>query len=81
MIDFGKKEDLFRKYCGRAIIVIENSEKNVKLFVKYEKLASPAHLLKENFDWMPTKAGRRCECENTFIAGLTVHCDNCGGGA
>ncbi len=45
VIDFGKKDDLFRKYCGRAIIVIENSEKNVKLFAKYEKLASPAHLL------------------------------------
>lgn len=25
VIDFGKKDDLFRKYCGRAIIVIENS--------------------------------------------------------
>jgi len=45
VIDYGKKDELFRKYCGRAVIVADNTEKNARLLERYEKLASPAHLL------------------------------------
>lgn len=45
VIDFGDKDELFKKYCGRAIIVIDNNEKNQLLTNKYEKLASPNHLI------------------------------------
>lgn len=45
VIDFGKKEELFRKYCGRAVLVIEWSEANEKLVENFKKLAAPAHLL------------------------------------
>ncbi len=45
VIDYGQKEDLFRKYCGRAVIVLNNSTENEQLFWSYEKLASPAHLI------------------------------------
>lgn len=45
VIDFGEKEELFQKYCGHAIIVIDNNEKNKLLTKKYEKLASPKHLI------------------------------------
>ena len=45
MIDFGDKDMLFHKYCGRAIIVIENNEKNRLLTKDYVKLASPNHLI------------------------------------
>lgn len=45
VIDFGDKDMLFHKYCGRAIIVIENNEKNQLLVKGYTKLASPKHLI------------------------------------
>ncbi len=45
VIDYGQKEDLFRKYCGRAVIVLNNSTENEQLFQSYEKLTSPAHLI------------------------------------
>lgn len=45
VIAFGNKEELFEKYCGRAIIIIDNNEKNQLLTNKYSKLASPNHLL------------------------------------
>ncbi|MDE7353407.1 MAG: ABC transporter ATP-binding protein [Acetatifactor sp.] len=45
VIDYGRKEDLFRKYCGRAVIVTDNCERNRSFLEKYKKLASPAHLL------------------------------------
>lgn len=45
VIDYGTKDELFRKYCGRAVIVTDRSEKNEALLVSYEKLASPKHLL------------------------------------
>lgn len=45
VIDYGKKEELFRKYCGRSVLVIEYSEENEKLTEAYKKLASPSHLI------------------------------------
>lgn len=45
VIDYGKKEELFRKYCGRAVIVTDYSKENEMLLRKYERLASPSHLL------------------------------------
>lgn len=45
VIDFGKKEDLFRKYCGRAVIVLDHSKEKDEIFRGYDKLASPAHLI------------------------------------
>ncbi len=45
VIDFGDTDMLFHKYCGRAIILIENNAINKKLTEHYMKLAAPAHLL------------------------------------
>lgn len=45
VIDYGKKDELFRKYCGRAVIVIDYSKENERLTQDYKKLASPAHLI------------------------------------
>lgn len=45
VIDYGKKEELFQKYCGRAVIILNRSEENELLFKDYKKLASPAHLI------------------------------------
>lgn len=45
VLAFGDKDELFKKYCGRAIIVIDNNEKNLMLTKNYEKLASPNHLI------------------------------------
>ncbi|MCM1559572.1 MAG: ABC transporter ATP-binding protein [Butyrivibrio sp.] len=44
VIDYGEKEQLFQKYCGRAVIVFEASPGNSTLVKGYRKLASPAHL-------------------------------------
>lgn len=45
VIAFGTKEELFHTYCGKAIIVIENTPANASLFVNFPKLYSPAHLI------------------------------------
>lgn len=45
VIDYGRKEELFQKYCGRAVIITDYSEENEKLLAGYERLAAPAHLL------------------------------------
>lgn len=45
VIAFGDKDELFKKYCGRAIIIIDNTENNQLLTNKYTKLASPNHLI------------------------------------
>lgn len=45
VIDFGKKEDLFRKYCGRAVIVLDHSKEKDEIFRGFDRLASPAHLI------------------------------------
>ena len=45
VIDYGRREELFRKYCGRAVIIVGNTEKNMTLLSGFGKLASPAHLI------------------------------------
>lgn len=45
VIDYGRKEELFQKYCGRAVIITDYSEENKKLLAGYERLSAPAHLL------------------------------------
>lgn len=45
VIAFGDKADLFKQYCGRAIIIIDNTEKNQLLTSSYPKLAAPNHLI------------------------------------
>ena len=45
VIDYGNKEELFRKYCGRAVMVIDYSKDNERLTKNYKKLDSPAHLI------------------------------------
>lgn len=45
VIAFGKKDELFHKYCGKAVFVLDNSVENRKLLAHYQKLESPAHLL------------------------------------
>lgn len=45
VIDFGNKEELFQKYCGRAVIIVNYSEERETLLKPYKKLASPDHLI------------------------------------
>lgn len=45
VIDYGRTEELFRKYCGRAVIIINHSPENEALVKDYKKLAAPAHLI------------------------------------
>ncbi len=45
MIAYGTKDELFRKYCGSAIIILENNPKNRELSAGFVPLESPGHLL------------------------------------
>ena len=45
VIAFGKKEELFHKYCGNAIITIENNKENEALTADFTRLKAPAHLI------------------------------------
>lgn len=45
IIDYGGREELFRKYCGRAVIIVGNTERNMTLLSDFKKLAAPAHLI------------------------------------
>lgn len=45
VIDYGYREELFFKYCQRAVLVLDASEKNRQLTEDCRKLASPQHLL------------------------------------
>lgn len=52
VIAFGRKDELFRKYCGRAVIVLDNTYENRCLLTPYRsrQLASPEHLLAYSCD-------------------------------
>ena len=43
VIDYGKKEELFKKYCGNAVIVLENTVENEKITEGYKRLCAPAN--------------------------------------
>ncbi len=45
VVDYGDKEALFRKYCGRAVIVAGNNLKNNHILSGYNKKGSPEHLI------------------------------------
>ncbi len=45
VIDYGGREELFLKYCKRAVLVLDANEKNRQLTGDCRKLASPQHLL------------------------------------
>lgn len=66
VIDYGNKEELFRKYCGRAVIVVNHSEGNERLLSRFRKLDAPAHLIAVS-----------CESEKTEqeITGLLLEND------
>ena len=56
ILDFGSKEELFKKYFGRAIILIDNNDKNEQLTKKYIRLAAPNHLIALACDTQETEA-------------------------
>ena len=45
VVDFGSKDELFRNYCGKTVITIENNERNELLTKKLNKLKAPDHLI------------------------------------
>ncbi|MEE0420866.1 MAG: ABC transporter ATP-binding protein [Lachnospiraceae bacterium] len=45
VIDFGSKGELFQKYCGRSVIIVDNNRDNQELLGEYKKLVAPDHLL------------------------------------
>ncbi|WOO34556.1 ABC transporter ATP-binding protein [Anaerocolumna sp. AGMB13020] len=45
VVDFGSKEELFRKYCGKTVITLDNTEQNQRIMSNFPKLAAPAHLI------------------------------------
>jgi ABC-2 type transport system ATP-binding protein len=45
VVDFGDKEELFQKHCGKTVITIENNNKNEELTKDLIKLAAPQHLI------------------------------------
>jgi ABC-2 type transport system ATP-binding protein len=45
VIDFGNTDELFKTYCGKTVITIDNSEKNERLTAGFAKLEAPNHLI------------------------------------
>ena len=45
VIACGKKEELFRAYCGKAILILENTLSNRDLVRDFTALKSPDHLI------------------------------------
>lgn len=45
VVAYGPKEELFRNYCGNAILILENNEDNRKLTKEFSHLAAPKHLI------------------------------------
>lgn len=41
VIAFGKKEDLFKKYCGKSVITLEGTEENRKLTQNLKQVKAP----------------------------------------
>lgn len=44
VIDYGEKDALFQKYCGKAVIILDASKENAQLIKNYKQLSSPPHL-------------------------------------
>ncbi|WP_066645462.1 ATP-binding cassette domain-containing protein [Christensenella timonensis] len=45
VVDFGSTHDLFSKYCGNAIMTIENTQRNRVITKGFPTIESPRHLL------------------------------------
>lgn len=45
VVAYGKIDELFHRYCGRAVIIIDNTPDNEALVRNYRRLAAPAHLI------------------------------------
>ena len=45
VVDFGDKEELFRKYCGKSIIILANNDQNLEITKNFRKIKSPNHLI------------------------------------
>lgn len=45
VIDFGSKDELFRKYCGKTVITLDNTPKNEEITKDFLKLKAPEHLI------------------------------------
>ena len=45
VIDYGEKQELFHKYCGDTVFILDNTQENKKLTEDFRHLAAPAHLL------------------------------------
>lgn len=45
VIAYGRKDGLFRTYCGRVIYIIENQEENRRLAQGFRLIKAPEHLL------------------------------------
>ncbi|MGH4120996.1 ATP-binding cassette domain-containing protein [Clostridium sp.] len=45
VVDFGSKEKLFQKYCGKSTITIENTKINEELTKSLPKILAPKHLI------------------------------------
>ncbi|MDY3052006.1 MAG: ATP-binding cassette domain-containing protein [Ndongobacter sp.] len=44
VVAFGKKEELFHEYCGRAVFLLERNEKSEQLVRAWPRLEAPEHL-------------------------------------
>lgn len=64
VIDYGGKDQLFQKYCGRAVIVFDALPQHQELVKEYRKLASPAHL---------TALSVKDEAEELAVTKLLLH--------
>ncbi len=45
VVDYGLREELFKRYCGRAVITVDNTGENRTLLKGFEKMISPKHLI------------------------------------
>lgn len=45
VIDFGSKEELFKKYCGNSIITLSKTSENIEITKNFRKIKSPKHLI------------------------------------
>ncbi|MGI6076664.1 MAG: ATP-binding cassette domain-containing protein [Fastidiosipilaceae bacterium] len=45
LVDWGGNQELFRKYCGKTVLMCENNVTNKALMSGYKPMAAPDHLL------------------------------------
>lgn len=45
VITYGRTEELFQEYCGNAVYILDNSEKNRELTRGFQNLKAPDHLI------------------------------------